>query len=264
MRIKSKTLLAALLAIAGLVLGTPPAKAVLVDDWVAGDLIIGFRASGGVGSDTSYLINIGQRTLYTSATSAFDLSLGNIGADLSATYGATWFDRTDLLWSVFGTTESVAPTLYASRARTSLGTQSTPWPSEADSGLRTATKSEIVSVASAFNQLDATANSSRAALQANSGNAGSYNWQVTANSGTDFGGVSQWTNIEGTFGVSSTKALDYYSVSGSTTYRGVFSIDNTGQVSFNAVPEPSTYALLAITGTVFMVFLRRRAAKLNA
>ena len=256
--------MAALLAIAGLVLGAPPARAVLVDDWVTGDLIIGFRASGGTGSATSYLINIGQRTNYTAATPAFALSLGNIGADLEATYGATWFDRTDLLWSVFGTTESVAPTLYASRARASLGTQSSPWPSESSATLRTTTKTEITSVTTAFNQLDATANSSRAAFQANSGNAGSYNWQVTANTGTDFGGVSQWTNIEGAFGASSTKALDYYSIAATTTYRGVFSIANTGQVSFNAVPEPSTYALLAITGTIFMVFIRRRNAKLNA
>jgi len=261
MRIKSKTLLAALLALAGLVLGHSPAGAVLVDDWVAGDLIIGFRASGGQGVNTSYLINIGQRTLYTSTTPAFDLSLGNIGADLAAAYGATWFDRTDLLWSVFGTTESVSPTLYASRARTNIGVQSSPWPSESSAPIRTGTKTEILAVATAFNLLDATSNSSHAAFQTNSGNAGSYNYQVTANSGTDFGSGSQWTNIEGGFGSLSTQALDYYSVSSATTYRGVFSIDDAGQISFNAVPEPSTYALLALTGTIFMVFLRRRATQ---
>ncbi len=259
----TKKLLAALLALAGIALGTPSARAVLVDDWVSGDLIIGFRASGGQGATTSYLINIGSRTQYTSATSAFDLNIGDIGADLAATYGATWFDRTDLLWSVFGATDSVAPTLYASRARSSLGTQSNPWPSESSATVRTGTKNAILAVTTQFNLLDATANSAHAALQTNSGTAGSYNWQVTANSGTDFGSQSQWTNIEGVFGPSSTRALDYYSISSATTFRGVFSIDNTGQISFNAVPEPSTYALLAIAGTFFMVFLRRHRAAQN-
>ncbi|MFZ4774973.1 MAG: PEP-CTERM sorting domain-containing protein [Terrimicrobiaceae bacterium] len=259
--------MAALLAIVSLVLGAPPAKAVLVDDWVSGDLIIGFRASDslGQGFSSSYLVNIGQAIQYTSATSSFNLSIGDIGADLAATYGSSWFSRTDLTWSVVGTTTGAAPSLYASRARAAVGTQSTPWPGESSAAVRTGTKNQITSVTTAFNGLDATANSTKGAIQTNISGAASYNWQVTANSGTDFGSQSQWTNIEGAFGASSSKALDLYKIASATPeFRGVFSIDSGGQVAFNAVPEPSTYMLLAITGTVFMVFIRRRNVKQTA
>ena len=57
-----------------------------------------------------------------------------------------------------------------------------------------------------------------------------------------------------------TQVLDFFAQSsGATVSLGKFTInDTTGAVTFTAVPEPSTYMLLALSGTVFMVFIRRR------
>jgi hypothetical protein len=241
----------ALLALAGLALTLAPSRAQAVNDWVSGDLLIGFRASGGQGSTNSLLINIGSRTNYFATATAFNLSVGNIGADLSGTYGTNWFSRPDLFWGIFGATESVSPLLLASRARIDGAVVTTPWPAEPDAGVRTITKSEIVSVTTQFNLLTATTNSPDAALQLNTANNGSYNWQVTANSGTDFGSVSQWSSIEG----NPNQVLDLWQISGTTTHRGAFNIDGAGQIAF--VPEPSTYALLGL-GALALVIARWR------
>jgi hypothetical protein len=44
----------------------------------------------------------------------------------------------------------------------------------------------------------------------------------------------------------------------SASYLGSFSLASNGTLTYGPVPEPSTYALLALTGTIFMVFIRRR------
>jgi hypothetical protein len=231
-------------AAAALLLAASSGQSALVNSWTNGELIIGFRVAGGDGFGESYLVNIGNRTNYSTNTAPFTLSLGNLGLDLSGTYGTNWFSRTDLFWGVFGTTESVAPTLFASRAQPTNGVLSAPWPSEPDSAVRTITKSEIVSVTTEFNNLQSTANSTNAVFQTDAANAGSYNWQVTANSGTDFGSVSQWTSIEGL----ASQRLDLWQVSAATTYRGTFSLNSSGQISFlNDTPVGSAPVITSPT-----------------
>jgi hypothetical protein len=237
-----------------------------------GDIILAFRASAGQGELESLLVNVGPASTFTVGigTSVInDLSLGNLGADLVAQFGANWYSRTDLTWAVFGSNDPANPaaTLYASRAQSTFGTDATAWPGLSNAANRTATRSAIQSVAAAFDTLDATANSTVAALQTNSAAASSYKQQVTGGS-TDFGSVSQWTNIEGNFGPGS-EALNLFRVAASTTNLGKFTISELGQVTFNgtnvditAVPEPSK-ALFGMMGSA-AIFLRRRRPSAKA
>jgi len=230
-----------------------------------GDLLLAFRASAGQGQNESLLVNIGPSGTFTGAgaNDVINLSLGNLGTDLVNQFGANWHERTDLSWSVFGANNPAVTTaeLFASRAQLTFGTNATAWPGISNNANRVTTRSAIVSVANAFDLLDATTNSTVAALQTNSSDVSSYSRQVTFGS-FDFGTVSQWTNIEGNFGAGS-EALNLFRVLSSTTNLGKFTISEAGQVTFNgtavditAVPEPSK-ALFGMMGTGAL-FLRRR------
>lgn len=66
--------------------------------YAAGDLLLGFRATGGTGATTDYIINLGSSTTFRGA--AAGTSLGTYGTDLVATYGSNWASRSDLYWGV--------------------------------------------------------------------------------------------------------------------------------------------------------------------
>ena len=241
----------------------------------ASNIFLAFRNTNGTGS--SYLVNLGDPRQFTQAVAgtSFNLSsinlvnatndvigtysLGNIGADLAATFGAGWATDSSLSWALFGRNSATVPTLYASRAENPFGTDALAWPALDDTS-RQATASQINSVISNFNTLQATANNANlGAVQANAANSGSYNFQVAP--GQDFGSLSQWTGIEasGVNGITST-SLDLFRLNATTTNLGTFTISNTGALNFtagvNAVPEPSK-TLFALVGGV-AVFLRRR------
>lgn len=268
-----KLIITALLAIAGVGWGLPSAHALV---WNTNDLLVGFRATGGQGQSVSYLVNIGSGTTYLSSGEPITLSF-DIGADLINLYGAEWYNRADLQWSIFGRNEA-NDTLWASRERTNVGTQSSAWPTLSTPAFNPTT-SNVAAVITAFQNgaLDPSAPvipsseidlSSIAGSQNNNGTARSYNFQVSG--ATAFGTTSQWgAEFQGNFGdgVEGT-VLDLYRVRTSgVVYRGYFSIDELGTISFNnpaAVPEPSTYALFAAAGVFFFVFLRRRKAAITA
>jgi hypothetical protein len=101
----------------------------------AGDIILGFKATGGQGADTCLEVNLGPASNFYGAAAGSVTVLNQLAvADLSDTYGTDWSTRSDLFWGVAGTTgvASVngvpARTIWASRAETTTGTSSTPWP----------------------------------------------------------------------------------------------------------------------------------------
>jgi len=258
MKIKNTLLGKGLLLAVSSLIGISSASAALTAQ--NGDLFIAFRASSGQGSDVSYIVNVGKASNYATATGTINLSVGNTGADLAATFGSGWATRSDLSWGVYGVTTAASNTLYASKERDSVFVQTTPW-SVITTANRGSVGSAIDSVTNnAFNGyviLDPTGNSSVAGIQSNLPGSG-YNYQVTGNSTTDFGSLSNWSSIEGDFanGASGT-VLDLYRFTNSTTYLGSFSISNTGQISFAAVPEP-TVSLLGAAGAVALLGRRRR------
>lgn len=219
--------------------------AATVPDPVAGDVFLGFRASDGLGSPVSYLVKLGPDTSFRNAAqgSEFDVpGLGNIGADLTATYGADWSTRADLSWGIFASRVAVSSTVYASRARTTTGEISPAWPALQQTS-RNATAQTIVDVQSSvggYQGSEATANSAVATLQTNTSQDSSYFKQVATQGTTDFGSLSQWTSIEASFANGPTgAALDFFRISSAgSSHIGTFTINAGGTVHFTAVPLP--------------------------
>ncbi|MES2705639.1 MAG: PEP-CTERM sorting domain-containing protein [Verrucomicrobiota bacterium] len=249
--------LAALLVLAG------NSFAATVAAPAAGDLFLAFRAGGGQGAATSYIVNIGSDLTYRNAAagSSFDVpGLGNTGADLIATYGSGWSSRADLHWGVFGARQSVNSTVYASREQDPAGSAVSAWPALTQTA-RNSTATSVIDVISGiggFTGGEATANSAAAILQSNSGSEASYNKQVAAAGTTDFGSLSQWTGIEDDFGSGAGgTALNLFRIAGSdSTNLGTFTLSSGGILNFTAaVPEPGPTLLLAAAG---LLALRRR------
>lgn len=235
--------------VAGLALSVLPSLAAPVPAFVDGDIFVGFRAGGDPGGSTSYLVKLGNDATSFGSTNA--LTLGNLGADLSSEegFGASWSTRADLYWGVFGVRAPAGnPVLFVSRARTSPSTPATPWPTMTLSR-RQNTAAQVNSVIQSttggvgnslsYVQLSATANSAVAGFQLNGTGSSSYNWQVTANSTTDFGSTSLWTNIEGNFGAGpAANVLDIFKIGPSgVSLFGTLSISASGVITFTL---PST------------------------
>ena len=249
-------------AVLAALLATASARAAVVVNPQNNDIFLGFRASDNVGSTTSYLINLGQYSLFRDTTPGASISLngiGDIGADLTAIFGANWNTRGDVFWGIFGVSNTANPVLYASREDTEAA-----WPA-LDAFSRNTTASSIVSVLQGVNGYqgrDSTGNSTFAVTQTNTTNSSSYNKQVATPGTNDFGSLSEWTSIEGDFGGGTAgTTLDLYRISSTgVTTPGSFSINNAGLVSFTAaIPEPSS-SLLGIAGALLLVTSRRRLA----
>jgi len=239
-------------ALLALVLTTLSASAQLVPTPGSSDVFLGFRSSSALDPSVAYLVDIGPASQFINATPGTTIIIGNvgntdgtgtigdIGADLSSNF-TSWSSSSSVHWGVFGANSSAAPSLYISKARTSTGTQSTPWPALTTSAA-SSVKSNIYSVlygTYGYNGATTTANNSAGTLQANFSGVGSYNYQVTR-SGTNFGSDSHWSSIETNFGSGVAAAvLDFYWIQSSTTsvfFLGTFTISNTGIVTFTAVP----------------------------
>ncbi|MFZ4593010.1 MAG: beta strand repeat-containing protein [Verrucomicrobiaceae bacterium] len=257
---------AALALLAGL---APSVQAATVTAPAAGDIFLGFRASGGTGAGSSYIVNIGNDSTFRNATPSSTISLGSIGTDLAATYGATWYERTDLFWGSFGSRNTASPGLYASRAQSPVGTPAAAYPA-LSLGARSATNVQIVSVLFDYASLTAGANAA-GGVQTNTPTSGSYSYQVATTGVTDFGSQSQWTSIEDAFSPAggAGTALDLFrifgnSVDGDVVERlGTITIDNSGAISFTAAPVINKVRVSSIAtsvsenaGTVSLEFKR--------
>ena len=229
-------------------MGLLSASAQLVPVPANGDIFLGFRATGGQGGDSAYLVNLGQDTQFRNAAegSSFTLiTIGNTGADLVATYGSDWSTRADLSWGVFGVRNSSSPGVYGSKARISPGTASLPWPA-LDLNSRSSVTTQVLSVIEnigGYRGRPFTANSPVAALQPNGATPSSYAFQTGTAGTTDFGSPSQWSSIEGNFATGiSGAALDLYRITGSSTAPvqnlGYFTISSGGVITFTR-PAPN-------------------------
>lgn len=278
MLIQTKHLLT-MLAVAGMTLFASQASATT---YVAGDLLLSFRASSGTGSDKNLVVNLGQAdTVYRNATSNLT-NIVDVGTLLASTYGATWYNRADLFWGVAGvaqTDQFASPidgdptrTNYLTRQQTSYnpGTKtSTAW-SVTGSTSRANIANNITTFAGGFDAFSA-AVTNTAVMDATAGGS----WNSFNNGSSTFGGVSG--TIEGNFasGTGAT-ALDLYRILNSTSgasptgtvgtgsWEGTFTINDNGQVGFAVtaavIPEPSR-ALLAGLGLAGIAFRRRRSVK---
>lgn len=209
----------------------------------AGDIFLGVRVTGGTGSGTSYIVNIGNDSTFRNATAGTVLDLGTLGTDLTETFGSNWHSRSDLYWGVFGTRNQANPVVYGSREQSRFGSSSAGFPPLALAA-RTSTNTQIISFIDAYANLEATTDNAKAAKQINNATSASYNYQVATEGTSDFGGLSGWTSIEGNFNNGARRtALDLFRYAGNTSTGintaerlGSFTITSNGSVSFLAGP----------------------------
>ena len=264
----------------------------------AGDLILGFRVTGGTGAGSDLLVNLGSSTSYRDLNGSNLWNISNIGTDLAATYGSTWYDRTDLSFGIAGVYTDISDanggvnnngdpgqTLYFSKSRTATGTlgsaSSTTTSNYSNTNMSTASSQMLSLGATTYASATASLNNSNVAIVSS---AGLNSWTAYTSGASDFGvisgGVEQtfangsWQG--GSFGAASNVegALDLYrylqtatgaSPSG-TAKTGIFEtsiiIDQAGNlnaiVSSAAVPEPSTYAMCGVAAIAAGVFAYRR------
>jgi len=241
-----------------------PVRASTVPNPAEGDLFLAFRADSGAGAGKSYVVKIGQDSLYQAGGSFTVSGLGSIAADLTDTFGSGWNTRSDLHWGVFGerVTNDGNSVVYASRERVPTALPSTPWPA-LNLQERSATSTWISSVVNGiygYRGSTATSNSPVATIQdpdqtrfsnyATQAGTRSRNGEdgatvpLTAGT-TQFGGLSHWDNqhgnLEGHFGAGTAgAALDLYKISSTGVSRlGTFTIDDSGALSFALLTELS-------------------------
>lgn len=224
-----------------------------------GDVFLGVRATADPGSGESYIVNLGNISVFAGATPNQVIplnTLGDIGLDLTAKFGVNWHTRGDLLWGVFGSVNASNPVVFASRAQVPFGTPATLFPA-LNLAARGATNTRIVTVLDSYLLLPVTGNAPTGVFQPNNGVASSYATQVGTTGTTDFGSLSQWASIEGSFaGGAANTALDLFRFTGNPTdgdlvkSLGTFTINTSGNLTFTAGPEVDEVRVAAITKTV--------------
>jgi len=293
MLIQTKHLLTTLV-VAGTMAAALPASAVTV--FTPGDLLLGFRATGGQGAGTSLFVNIGSSTtLRDTNTASSSLTLLNINQAIVDAYGANWQSRTDLNWGLVGSRTNSAlsgdPGNTGDPARTLYTTK----PNSAGTvGVQSSATGSAVGT-SAFNSAMALVASFQATFQGFTGTGATelYNsglvaaidqslpntWDNLGATGNDLG---IGFNVEGNFATAAGSVLDLYRYVDNITatplteaptanrlaqWQGTVSLAANGDVLFTptiaAVPEPGR-ALLAGFGLMGIAFRRRRAVKKTA
>ena len=251
------------------------------------------------GSQTVYA-NLGSALNYRGSATGADvadiLNIININTELNTAFGASWATDTSLFAGIAGVLSTSTSTsgldngdpkrtLYISASRGSVGTVGL-----ADSiAYNIAGNNQMTTISggiTAMNNVLETIYTTAVAVSpvgtSNIDNQNGFLNSTTQNNafGGVSGGVQQMGSASsfGTFGsVSGAEfVLDLYRIAPYTniatqvgfneiarlgTYEGSFALDGSGNVSFiGAVPEPSTYALIALTGILYFFVNKRRKA----
>lgn len=267
-----KTLVSGLVAIAC----TSLASAAVT--YTAGDLVLAFRSSS---VNSVFFYNLGSSTSFRD--NGNQGLVADLGATLTATYGANWFTSSDLSWGIFANRNNQNPgfptnapavdgdpsrTIYVSRAATDVG-DSTAWGTYGSAQVATAS-TFVKSSAEIFAGFEATSGTNNFGAVVTNAQASQYIDQVSPNS--DFGLFG--SGIEGSFNTGTEFAyLDLYRILATTngatptgtvglgSLETTFAINSAGQIfsiDASAVPEPSAAAGLAGAAALGMAALRRR------
>jgi hypothetical protein len=245
-----KFLLTAFLAVLGLAL---PAMAQVQAN--LGDLVLGFRATGGQGQNVNLEIDLGSVAQFQGQPAGTNLVLSRLAVnDLIATYGANWATRTDLYWGVVGTAGRISAfgstpvgTLWATNAETTVGTQSLAWtPDSRGAQFNASANIEALffGAPGSINGATPTANSTNSAT-INATIAGSYTSQNTVQSGVSFGFFNPSIDNTVKADASGYAVSDLYEIrigGASSTYLGSFGLQANGTLTFSTSPTFFTAA----------------------
>ncbi len=274
-----------MLAIGGMA-AAPRSEAAVT--YSVGDLLLGFHTDGGLGSGTSFVLNLGSASDYK-ANPAITPAFNDIGAVLSVTYGPNWYSRSDLYWGIAAVRDASASgantvvngdpraTIYLSRPTDTPGA-SEPWTLSSGFTVISAATS-IASMQGASGSDLALPGGFEGALEA----AGTGGFGVLQNEGTfinswdEFNpiGGSAFGNIltggvQGAFGTGlpltyldlyrvigrENEAADPNDLAGQGRYITTFTINSSGIIG--TVPEPAPVLFLGLAG--LLAFVRRRRA----
>ena len=248
--------------------------------YAAGDLILGFRVSGGTGAGSSYVVNIGPASQFlngdgTAKATVVTPTLSGIAADLAAQFGANWATRSDLAWSISGTsgydasglTSEPVKTLFATKAREITRQALLPatrW-QRASTFTQGGPTNAMLGLGTAFavapgnpNPNQSTANNAVGYIQQNTGINSYASYQTggtVENSGPAPGFSYAYFNpsVEGTFASgTSGSVLELHRMrpgTGPGDFLGTLSLSNTGVLTFSPVPA-ATISLESATASV--------------
>lgn len=265
-----------------------------------GDLIMSFQATSGTGATQTIVANLGAGYSFRDLNSNA-LNVANIGSLLSTTYGADWFDRTDLFFSINGNyaagyspVNAGAPvvngdarnTIYVGRSKTdndpttynaysyaasamgTVGTQMQGYNSTVATALASSTSAAIAT--STINTIEDYTTPSGALLVNFSTFSADFNQAFSSSTPFSYNGVNyegalnlqRINRVDGTTGTLAGNVVFPGISAGTGANLGVFAIRNDGQVDYiAAVPEPSTYALLSLAAAGFGAHVIRRRRK---
>ena len=269
------------LVVAGISMAALTAKAATT--FAPGDLLLGFRATGGTGATTNLIVNLGS-TITLRDNNTTSATLINIGSALTSAYGAGWDTRTDLFFGAIGTrtnqvtdgdpglTGDPAVTLYASLANTgTIGTKTSSSFNPATNGVLTGTANNVAGLQSTFQNFTGTTTNGNLGAVIDTTTTLTNNWSTNTALSTDF---ASGKDIESAVGTSS--VLDLYRILQTATgasptgtarvgqWQGTISLSSAGVVNFDpvaaAVPEPSRVLFLAC-GLGSLLLRRRRAVR---
>ena len=311
MKLTSKLRLASL-AVSALAVSSTGAFAAADDAYTANDLLLfSQNPAGSTGTDRIVYYSLGStynvfRDAATPSSANFGstISLGNIGGNLTSTFGTDWTNLTSSIYfgaaGQNGNTNAIstsisngdlARTVYVTKARSGVGSvgqanSASPLFDPAQTGVANQINgSNAISgmtqpgvVAFSDTLLDnsnpfSSGNPSTAYGAINGGIMQSVGsnltfgsiegvvlldlYRVTKTSGTNGTAGTLWHNANS---ITSTYSDNTYAGPNSARadYLGTIGIAANGDVNFAAVPEPSTYALIALSGILYFFVNRRR------
>jgi len=252
-----------------------------------GDLLLGFENPNGTGAASDYVVDLGPASYFIGLSAGTynltsTLSLGNIAADLSATFGSSWATNSatqgqNVQWGVVGDTGTVGgntgvggtfglpkDTIFLTVAEYTPGGGSTA-PANSSASAQNGWLTSINQFETTVSTSGTTANSSKATVTSSSE---TNAWSTKIPTGFTTGlNVEQPTS--GTYIGPTNSELDLYELVDSnatgagTKLLGSFTLDSSGNLDFTAVPEPSTYAMLGMSGIAILVLYRRRNSAMS-
>lgn len=238
------------ISLSSVALAAPPA-------YSPGDLLMGFRATGGTGASNSYVVNLGPASTYRDATSVITVNIADIKTDLDALYGS-WYARTDVNWGIACSPSNTVvvnsdpvSTVYLSRVQNTAGNpgNASTYPVIDSETTRAGCATRLSAFQGGFHDTniigvaDRSTNSQYAAVQSNSF---TYAWRSYMASGgtaaytpgnTDFG---TGFNIETT----PNKSLSLFRLSSNDagSYEGYFTLSSGGTLTFTPAVSGVSYS----------------------
>jgi len=245
-----KTLLTAI-AIAGFAVTTSAQAQTNPISYSAGNIFLGFRASGGTGAANSFVFNLGNfANLTIVGNGGSPQQVVDLGSELTTVFGSDWYTRSQVKWGIFGMESSKLP-VYSStsddRANApvtkSLGQVAGAW-------------SAYTGLGANYNQAIANGTSTGSSTGVLGDGVvtgtGNNTWFKNINDAADFG------IYNATLEAGVATDLDFYSTTAtSATKLTQYNINSSGVVS--VVPEPSTYFLFGLGALLMIVLYRRKA-----